>query len=97
MISAFLKSGVVAALVVGPEGQLIVDWEVVVEAQAVVVRFRRRRSTRSVAGVDVLAERLAEGVVDLLAEEGRRNTAAVGAGWCFGVRVSLKPKWATDT
>ena len=97
MIAAFLKSSVVVVLMVGLVGPRIVDRKVVVDRLAIVVCFRGRRSTRSVVGVDVLVEGLAEGVVDLLAEEGRRNMAAVGAGWRYGMRVSWQPKWAADT
>ena len=97
MISAVLKSSVVVVLVVGLVGPLFVDPEVVVDPLAFVVCFRGRRSTRSVVGVDVLVEGLAEGVVDLLAEEDRRNMAAVGAGWRNGMRFSWQPKWAADT
>jgi hypothetical protein len=62
---------------------------VVVELQVVVISVGGRRSTRSAVGVDVLVECLAEGVVDLLAEEGRNDMAAVGQDWRPGVRVSL--------
>ena len=97
LISTFLKSSVVVVLVVGLVGPLIVDRDVVVDPLAIVVCSRGRRSTRSVVGVEVLVEGLAEGVVDFLAEEGRRNMAAVGAGWRYGMRVSWQPKWAADT
>ena len=78
MISAFTEPRAAALLDGSVELLLIVVREVVVEVQVVVVSVGGRRSTRSAVGIDELVEGLAEGVVDLLAEEGRRNMPAVG-------------------